>query len=60
MKASELYILNAGWNASTELDVYVEVEFKGRMDAHSMELCYGEFTVKYFNETYIVLEEEII
>lgn len=57
MKASELYNVNEGWDASTELDVYVE-EFKGIMEAHLMELYYGEFTVKCFNETYIVLKEE--
>lgn len=58
MKASEIYIANDGWKASTELDVYVGEIFKGRMPAHSMDLYYGEYTVKCFNETYIVLKEE--
>lgn len=59
MKARDLYRCNAGWQPNTELDVYVECEFKGRMPSHLMELYYGNFDVRSFNDSYIVLKEEI-
>lgn len=58
MKARELYRCNSEWRACTELDVYVEYEFKGRMPAHLMVLHYESFDVRSFNETDIVLKEE--
>lgn len=32
--------------------------FKGRMSACSLDLIYGDCSVKCFNETYIILKEE--
>lgn len=58
MKVSELYMLNDGWHANTEIDVYNECDFKGRMPAYSLDLIYGDCSVKCFNETYIILKEE--
>lgn len=58
MKVSELYMAYSEWNATNDIAVYVENEFKGWMKAYKMNLVYGDYTVEIFNETHIILSKE--